>query len=111
MASQQSIVEYISEQMGGAGSIVAKKMFGEYGIYCDDKFIGVICNDTLFLKPTPEGISFSGDLEQLPPYKGAKPSLVVPQNGVDNADWLAKLVAITANALPATKKKIPKAKG
>lgn len=110
MTSQQSIVDYITEQMAGAGTIVAKKMFGEYGVYCGEKFVGVICNDTLFLKPTSEGISYSGDLEQSPPYKGAKPSLVIPQSGLDNAEWLSELVAITANALPASKKKSPKKK-
>jgi TfoX/Sxy family transcriptional regulator of competence genes len=28
-------------------------MFGEYGVYCDEKFVALICDDTLFVKPTP----------------------------------------------------------
>lgn len=110
MASQQSIVDYMTEQMAGAGDIIAKKMFGEYGVYCGEKFVGVICSDTLFLKPTPEGISYSGDLEQAPPYEGARPSLVIPQSGLNNAEWLSELVVITANALPSPKKKSRKKK-
>ncbi|MEP3275168.1 MAG: TfoX/Sxy family protein [Stappiaceae bacterium] len=110
MASHQSIVDHICEQMAGAGEIIAKKMFGEYGVYCGEKFVGVICNDTLFLKPTPEGVSYASDLQLAPAYEGARPSLVIPQSGVDNAEWLAELVAVTAKALPSPKKKNRKKK-
>ena len=40
MATDQSIVDYILEQISGAGRVHAKKMFGEYGVYCDDKNSG-----------------------------------------------------------------------
>ena len=62
MASQQSTVDFICEQMSGAGDISARKMFGEYGVYCDAKFIGVICNDMLYLKPTTAGAAVGGAL-------------------------------------------------
>ena len=41
MASNLDFVEYVCEQIGGAGQITYKKMFGEYGIYCNEKIIGV----------------------------------------------------------------------
>lgn len=110
MASQQSIVDYVTAQMAGAGIIVARKMFGEYGVYCGEKFVGVICSDTLFLKPTPEGVLYSGDLEQAPPYESAKPSLVIPQSGLDNAEWLSELVAITSERTTIPQKEKPKEK-
>lgn len=31
MASHKAFVDYITEQLGGAGEIRAKPMFGEYG--------------------------------------------------------------------------------
>ena len=31
MASNADFVQYIADQCGGAGEIVAKKMFGDYG--------------------------------------------------------------------------------
>lgn len=40
MASRIDFVEYVCEQMSGAGIITYKKMFGEYGVYCDGKIIG-----------------------------------------------------------------------
>ncbi len=41
--------------MAGAGVIRTRPMFGEYGVNCDDTFIGLICNDQLFFKPTEVG--------------------------------------------------------
>ena len=37
MASNADFVQYIADQCSGAGEMVAKKMFGDYGIYCDGK--------------------------------------------------------------------------
>ena len=55
MASHADFVEYVAEQMQQAGSIRSKKMFGEYGLYCDGAFFAVICDDQLFVKITPQG--------------------------------------------------------
>ncbi len=52
MASNADFVQYIADQCGGAGEIVVKKMFGDYGIYCNGKIFGLICDDRFYLKPT-----------------------------------------------------------
>ena len=33
MASHQDFVDYVTEQLRGAGAIRSRKMFGEYGLY------------------------------------------------------------------------------
>lgn len=35
MASSSDLVQYIADQCRDAGGIVCRKMFGDYGIYCD----------------------------------------------------------------------------
>jgi len=55
MASDQNFVDFVIEQIQNIGTISAKKMFGEYGIYCDGKLFGVICDNKLFIKPTSKG--------------------------------------------------------
>ncbi|MEG2950922.1 MAG: TfoX/Sxy family protein, partial [Clostridia bacterium] len=52
MASTEEYVQYVCEQMSGAGTITYKKMFGEYTIYCDQKVLGLICDNQVFIKPT-----------------------------------------------------------
>ena len=77
MASHKAFVDYITEQLGGAGEIRAKTMFGEYGLYCDGQFFAVICEDQLFLKCTPQGEAAFPHLPKAPPYPGARDSLLV----------------------------------
>ena len=55
MASQRSTIDYIVEQMGGPRLVSARKMFGEYGLFCDGKMVALVCDDQLFVKPTPAG--------------------------------------------------------
>lgn len=50
MASNADFVQYITDQCSGAGEIVTKKMFGDYGIYCNGKIFGLICDDRLLLE-------------------------------------------------------------
>ena len=42
MASHQDFVDYVAEQLREAGTIRSRKMFGEYGLYCDGVFFAVI---------------------------------------------------------------------
>ena len=37
MASKIEFVEFMADQMREAGAITYKKMFGEYGLYCNGK--------------------------------------------------------------------------
>jgi TfoX/Sxy family transcriptional regulator of competence genes len=105
MASRQETVDYILDQIETAGNVSAKKMFGEYGIYCDGKMVASVCDDTFFIKPTTEGRAFAGDLEEGPPYAGAKPQLIVSGDLLEDEDRISKLVRLTTAALPAPKPK------
>ena len=42
MASNPDLVQYIADQMARAGEITFKKMFGEYGLYCNEKISGYV---------------------------------------------------------------------
>ncbi|KVN78135.1 competence protein TfoX [Burkholderia ubonensis] len=103
MASSQSTVDFIVEQMAAAGAVSARKMFGEYGIYCDGKMVALVCDDRLFVKPTPDGKAFLGECEEGPPYPGAKPCFVISGERWDEREWLARLIRITAAQLPPPK--------
>ena len=110
MTSSQKNVDFLIEQMAGAGMISAKKMFGEYGIYCGEKMVALFCDDQLYVKPTDQGKAFAGRLTEAAPYPGAKPCLLIDGERWDDQEWLAQLVRITATNLPAPKKKVPKRK-
>lgn len=101
MASNLDFVEYVCEQMRDAGEITYRKMFGEYGVYCDGKIIGVICDGQLFVKKTKAGAEICPDCEEAAPYTGAKPHFLI--TCVDDREKLTKFISATCAELPAPK--------
>ncbi len=103
MASNLDFVEYVCEQIGGAGQITYKKMFGEYGIYCNEKIIGVICDNQFFVKKTEAGAEICPDCQEAAPYTGAKAHLVI--ENVDDRELMAKFISASYKELPPPKPK------
>jgi len=97
MASHPNFVDYVAEQLWEAGAIRSRKMFGEYGLYCNDVFFAVICDDQFFIKVTPQGEVAFPDLPKAPPYEGAKDSFLVED--VENRKLMTELTRITCEAL------------
>jgi TfoX/Sxy family transcriptional regulator of competence genes len=104
MPSDQKTVDFITSQMKDAGNIIAKKFFGEYGVYCDGKLFGVICDNQLFIKPTKEGREFIGNPVEAQPYYNAKLNFLITDQ-VNDSEWLCNLVKITIDNLPEPKPK------
>ena len=108
MATQKRTVDDFLEQAVGAGAVSAKPMFGEYGVYVDGKMIGLICDDQLYVKPTPSGRRHAEPVTDAPPYTGAKPHLLIEADRWDDAAWLGELLRLTAAELPMPKPRKPK---
>lgn len=106
VSSQQKTADYIAEQCAGAGTITTRKMFGEYGMYCDGKVMAFICDDQLFIKPTKAGRDYLGEVTEAEAYPGSKMYFRIDGDRWDDAEWLAGLVKVTADALPVPKAKV-----
>ena len=105
MATDRKTVDYLVEQLADAGSVSARPMFGEYGLYCDGKMIAIIADDQLFLKITPSGRALADGAEQASPYPGAKPCLLIDPDRWEDGAWLTALVRATTVELPFPKPK------
>lgn len=103
MASRLEYVQYVAEQLSGAGEITYKKMFGEYGLYCDGKIFANVSDDQLFVKITEAGRRLFPGLREALPYPGAKDYFLI--ENVDDRDFLTALTLTTCQALPEPKKK------
>ncbi|HNQ43608.1 MAG TPA: TfoX/Sxy family protein [Candidatus Cloacimonadota bacterium] len=108
MASRADIVEHIAAQIASAGVVRYLKMFGEYGIYCDEKMIALVADDQLFVKPTQAGREYIGEVEEAPPCPGAKLWFLIPEDNWDDSAWLTELIRITTAEVPSPKPKKPK---
>ena len=87
----------------------AAKMFGEYGLYLDDRMIALICEDTLFLKNLPGAAALLQGAALGAPYRGAKDHLIADP-WLDEPEVLAEAAWAVVCALPAPKAKVPKAR-
>ncbi|MCX6697650.1 MAG: TfoX/Sxy family protein [Methanoregula sp.] len=104
MASDKSLIEFIVDQMGDAGCISYKKMFGEYAIYCDGKVVALVCDNQLFVKPTESGKSYIGNTIEAAPYPGARLYFLI-EDAFEDPKWISDLIRITAKDLPIPPKK------
>lgn len=107
MATERAFIEYVADQAASAGSMSFRKMFGEYALYCEGKVVALVCDNQVFVKPTAPGIEWVGTVSEGFPYPGAKPWMLIA-DALDERDWFARLIRLTADALPLPKPKKPK---
>jgi TfoX/Sxy family transcriptional regulator of competence genes len=103
MASDREFVNFVCEQLRGAGEISSRRMFGEAAVYLEDKVIGLICDNQFFVKPTEPGRAKIGVPIEARPFPGANNWFLMAD--LDDPEFLADLVRITAAALPSPKAK------
>lgn len=103
MASSIEYVQFVCEQLRGAGEVTSRKMFGDYCLYCNGKVLGLVCDDVVYLKPTPVLEQKLPDAPHLPPYQGAKPQLVLEE--LEDAAFLTELISEMWKELPYHKPK------
>ena len=106
MASSNDFVQYIVDQCAGAGNIEARKMFGDYCIYCNGKPFRLVCDNGFYVKSTEAGRKLLRSEDMRSPYEGAKPHFYIED--VDDRDYLSALVKATCAELPAPKPKTKK---
>ena len=106
MPTKQSTVDFILDQLISAGDVSARKMFGGYVVYLDGKVVGLVCDDTLYIKITEQGKAFVGEYYQEgTAYKGAETSMLIDDERIEDREWLGELVRITADNLSLPKQK------
>jgi TfoX/Sxy family transcriptional regulator of competence genes len=102
MASKQSTVDNLLDRLSGAGRVTARKMFGEFCIYLDDKVVALVADDLLYVKPTTAGRQLVPDAAEEPPYPGAKPCFLIPPERWES-EKLCQLIKVTFAELPRAK--------
>ncbi len=104
MGTSAATVTHLLDQLSGAGDLSARKMFGEYALYLDGKVVALICDDLLFVKPTPGALALLEMSRVAPPYPGAKPHLLIDA-ALDDGDLMAQVLRTVAAEIPAPKPK------
>src|SRR5262249_25609236 len=50
LSSSAAFETFVLDQLADLGEVLARKMFGGVGLYCDGYFFGIIARDALYLK-------------------------------------------------------------
>ena len=104
MPSDDVFMEYVADQLDKVGNFRARRMFGEYALYVDEKVVALVCDNQLFVKITGAGRSMLGNAAEGSPYPGAKAYFLVTEL-LDDRDTICRLMVETANELPVPKPK------
>jgi TfoX/Sxy family transcriptional regulator of competence genes len=102
MASSETFVQYVIDQIKMQGDITYKKMFGEYLVYANGKPAVLVCDNTDFVNMLDCVRPLLENAERGCPYEGAKEHYIVD---VDNSDLLTKVVTILEANVPLPKPK------
>ncbi len=106
MATTVTTIEYIEDQLTKLNGMRTRKMFGEYAVYCRNKVVALVCDDTLYVKITSAGQAFVGhDFPLGYPYPGAKAAFRIDEDKLEDREWLTELIQITYAELPEPKPK------
>lgn len=107
MAVGAAFLEYVLEQLAGAGRVTPRRMFGAVGLYGDGVFFGVIGDDTLYFKvdDSTRADYESRGMKPFCPYPD-KPEVsnsyyTVPADVLDDAEdlvtWARRSIAVAAS--------------
>ena len=84
MPTAAATIAHILDNLADLPGLRAAKMFGEYGLYLDNKVVALICDDTLFAKATPSAHPLIPDIPMGPPYTGAKDHMILGSGLIDH---------------------------
>lgn len=104
MATSPEFINNLLEQLSDVGELRARKAFGEYLVYVDDKFVLTVCDNTVYVKMLDELKDLMQHAATGSPYEGAKEHYILELDDLDFAKRIVRL-ATDATPLPKPKKK------
>ena len=108
MATRPQTIEDLLDALRDLPGLRATRMFGEYALYLGAKVVALICDDLLYVKPTPGALAVVANPTMAPPYPGAKDHICL-EAALDDPDLTIAALRAVAADLPEPKPKAAKA--
>lgn len=102
MACSTDFIDYVCAQLQGAGVIRARRMFGDWCIYVDEKAAVLACDNLCYVKMHPAIAHLMHDAPTGRPYEGAKEHYILD---IDHPAEATAVVKALLPALPYPKRK------
>jgi DNA transformation protein len=98
MATSQSTVDFLLDQLAGQGVFSVRKMFGEYCLYLAGAPVGLVCDNQLFLRDDAGLRALMNEVVLGEPYPGAKPHICITADQWDDRQALGLWVRVATEA-------------
>lgn len=105
MSTSKDMVEFVLETLGDNSRFSVRAMFGEYALYADQKVVGLICDNLLYIKILPASSRLKDICEQDSPYPGAKPYYLLEEGQLHQIDDIHSMLFEVAKSIPEKRKK------
>jgi DNA transformation protein len=108
MVASDTFAEFLREQLAPLGRVSMRRMFGKTGVFCDGVMLGMVTDNTLYVRVDDQNREIFREAESSPPLnyqkKGSTIDLAfwrVPERLMDEPD---ELVAWARAALAAARR-------
>ncbi|MFN8524762.1 MAG: TfoX/Sxy family protein [Chloroflexota bacterium] len=105
MVATASFAQLLREQLSPLGHITTRRMFGKTGVFCDGLMLGMVTENTLYLRVDDQNRAAFREAESTPPLnyrKGGKTIDLafwcVPERLLDEPDELLEWARIALGA-------------
>ena len=72
MVASDSFAEFLSEQLAPLGNITMRRMFGKTGVFCDGLMLGMVTDNTLYLRVDDDNRAAFQEAASSPPLNYRK---------------------------------------
>ncbi|HAN05845.1 MAG: hypothetical protein A2X29_11905 [Elusimicrobia bacterium GWA2_64_40] len=102
MATSKETIEFLRDALALVPEVSFRPMMGEYCVYSAGRVFGLVCDDTLFLKTSPETLHLFRD-KTTRAYPGSKNTAQTNAEWLEDREKLSEVVHYTLTHLPAPK--------
>ena len=102
MACSEEFIDFVYSQIKDTGTVRAKKMFGDWMIYVDEKPIVIACDNICFVKMLPAVRDIMADALTGYPYDGVKPHYILD---IEHHEKAVEVIRALLPVIPYPKKR------
>jgi len=105
MPTSKNFIAYLDDCLRDISGTRFKAMFGEYALYLNDVVVGLVCDQTLFVRITEEtSVLLHSRVKTGLPYDGARPAYALTEAELEDDDLMGRVLsAVYRDRLPRAK--------